>query len=68
MSNSKILTSEEVGEIEARYKLAAKLFPYKQVNDSLDDIPVLCSTVRQLLEENERLRKLVRHMQFPRGG
>lgn len=52
MSESKILTAQEVDEIESRYKLAASAFqPYKEVTDSLSDIPALCATVRQLRKQ-----------------
>lgn len=51
-----ILDDDAVAEIEARHQLAASAFqPYKEVSDSLSDIPALCQTVRVLRAEIARL-------------
>lgn len=54
---TEILDGSAVSEIEARHKVAASAFqPYKEVSDSLADIPDLCATVKHLRAETERLK------------
>lgn len=50
-STTETLDDDAIAEIEARHSLAARAFqPYKEVSDSLSDIPALCATVRALRE------------------
>lgn len=61
-----VLSEDQIAEIEARdWHLNGAL--EKRIALSPAERDALCHTVRALRAENERLRELVRHMQFPPG-